>query len=137
MYFNGDIIITDPMYIVKCEEDWHRCEYGENLEALHIHTYITSEHGDEMGSDVVSLDTSKKLGVFCSDSCMVSVMSLNEVREYNSDFDKELEKYCYTIIKDFQGEIELVEMEEDDGTDQRLYFVGKGNKNFRTDFFDK
>jgi len=28
-------------------------------------------------------------------------------------------------------------MEEDDGTDQRLYFVGKGNINFRTDFFEK
>ena len=33
MFFKGDIIITDPMYIVKSEEDWHRCEYGEKLEA--------------------------------------------------------------------------------------------------------
>ena len=137
MYFKGDIIITDPMYIVKCEEDWHRCEYGENLEALNICTYITSGHGDEIGSDVVSLDTPKKLGEFCSDSCMVSIMSLAEVREYNPEFDKELGKYCYTIIKNFEGEVELFEMKEDDGTDQRLYFVGKGNKNFRTDFFDK
>ena len=137
MYFKGDIIITDPLYIVKCEEDWHRCEYGENLEALNICTYITSGHGDEIGSDVVSLDTPKKLGEFCSDSWMVSIMSLAEVREYNPEFDKELGKHCYTIIKNFEGEVELFEMEEDDGTDQRLYFAGKGNKNFRTDFFDK
>ena len=137
MHFKGDILITDPMYIVKCEEDWHLCEYGENLEELHICTYITSARGDEIGCDVVSCDTSEKLGEFCSDSCMVSIMSLAEVREYNPEFDKELGKHCYTIIKNFEGEVELFEMEEDDGTDQRLYFVGKGNKNFRTDFFDK
>ena len=95
---------------------------------FNICTYITSGHGDEIGSDVVSLDTSKKLGEFCSDSCMVSIMSLAEVREYNPEFDKELGKYCYSIIKNFEGEVELFEMEEDDGTDQRLYFVGKGKK---------
>ena len=125
------------MCIVKCKEDWHRCEYGKNLETLNICTYITSGHGDKIGSDVVSLDKPKKLGEFCSDSCMVSIMLLNEVRKYNLNFDKELGTHCYAIIKDFEGEVELLEMEEDDGTDQRLYFVGKGNKNFRTDFFNK
>ena len=136
MYFNGDIVITDPMYIVKSEEDWHRCEYGEKLEALNIFTYITSGHGDEFASDVISLDTPKRLGEFGSDSCMVSVMLLNEVRQYNSDFDKDLGKHCYTVIKDFDGEVQLIEMEECDDNGQRVYFVGKGNKNFRTDFFE-
>ena len=53
MFFKGDIIITDPMYIIKCEEDWHLCEYGEKLEALNIGTYLTSGHGDCMASDVI------------------------------------------------------------------------------------
>lgn len=136
MYFKGDIIITDPMYIVKSEEDWHRCEYGENLEALKISTYVTSGNGDEFASDVISLDTSKRLGEFGSDSCMVSVMLLSEVRRYNFDFDEDLGKHCYTIIKDFDGEVQLFEMEEYDCNGQRVYFVGKGNKNFRTDFFE-
>jgi hypothetical protein len=136
MYFNGDIVITDPMYIVKSEEDWHRCEYGEKLEALNIITYITSGNGDEFASDVISLDTPKRLGEFGSDSCMVSVMLLNEVRQYNSDFDKDLGKHCYTVIKDFDGEVQLIEMEECDDNGQRVYFMGKGNKNFRTDFFE-
>jgi hypothetical protein len=136
MYFNGDIVITDPMYIVKSEEDWHRCEYGEKLEALNIFTYITSGNGDEFASDVISLDTPKRLGEFGSDSCMVSVMLLNEVRQYNSDFDKDLGKHCYTVIKDFDGEVQLIEMEECDDNGQRVYFMGKGNKNFRTDFFE-
>jgi hypothetical protein len=68
---------------------------------------------------------------------MVSVMLLNEVRKYNSAFNKNLERHCYTIVKDFEGEVQLFEMEENDGTDQSLYFMGKGNKNFRTDFFDE
>ena len=136
MYFKGDIVITDPMYIVKSEEDWHRCEYGENLEALNIFTYITSGNGDEFASDVISLDTPKRLGEFGSDSCMVSVMLLSEVRQYNFDFDKDLGEYCYTVIEDFDGEVQLFEMEECDDNGQRVYFMGKGNKNFRTDFFE-
>lgn len=135
MNFKGDIVITDPMYIVKSEEDWHRCEYGENLEALNIFTYITSGNGDEFASDVISLDDSKRLGEFGSDSCMVSVMLLSEVRQYNFDFDKDLGEYCYTVIEDFDGEVQLIEMEECDDNGQRVYFMGKGNKNFRTDFF--
>lgn len=135
MHFKGDIVITDPMYIVKSEEDWHRCEYGENLEALNIFTYITSGNGDEFASDVISLDDSKRHGEFGSDSCMVSVMLLSEVRQYNFDFDKDLGEYCYTVIEDFDGEVQLIEMEECDDNGQRVYFMGKGNKNFRTDFF--
>lgn len=134
MYFKGDVIITDPMYIVKSEADWHDCEYGENLEELGICTYITTGHADEMGSYVISLDTMMQLGEFGSDSCMASVMLLNEVRKYNLDFDKNLGKWCYTIIEDFDGEIDLVEMDEADDDGQRVYFIGRGNKNFRTDF---
>ena len=136
MFFKGDIIITDPMYIVKSEEDWHRCEYGEKLEALDIFTYITAGNGDEFASNVVSLDAHECLGELGSDSCMISVMLLSELRQYNYDFDKDLEKHCYTIIEDFDGEVQLVEMEERDDNCQRFYFIGKGNKNFRTDFFE-
>ena len=136
MFFKGDIIITDPMYIVKSEEDWHRCEYGEKLEELGIFAYITAGNGDEFASDIVSLDTHESLGELGSDSCMISVMLLREVRQYNFDFDKDLEKHCYTIIEDFEGEVQLVEMEEPDDDCQRFYFLGKGNKNFRTDFFE-
>ena len=137
MFFKGDLIITDPMYIIKSDEDWDSCEYGQQLENLKITTYLYSINGDEIGSDVVCLDEHKKMGSFCSDSGVVSIMLLNEVRMYNPKFDKDLDKHCYTIIKNFEGQIELLEMEEDDGTDQRLYFLGKGNFNFRTDFFKK
>lgn len=39
--FDGDIIITDPCYIIRNENgitknDWHYCEYGEYMERLGI-----------------------------------------------------------------------------------------------------
>ena len=54
MKFQGDVIITDPMYIIPYdkETDWHDCEYGENLEALGITTYITHDRGDCAGTDL-------------------------------------------------------------------------------------
>ena len=68
---------------------------------------------------------------------MVSIMSLAEVRKYNPEFDKNLGKHCYTVIEGFDGEICLLEMDKEDGNDQRLYFASKGNIRFRTDFFNK
>lgn len=32
MKFKGDIIITDPCYIIK--KDWRKCDYGDNMAAL-------------------------------------------------------------------------------------------------------
>lgn len=35
MKFKGDIIITDPCYIIKKDsEDWRKCDYGDNMAAL-------------------------------------------------------------------------------------------------------
>ena len=39
--FDGDIIITDPCYIIRNENgitknDWHYCEYGEYMERLAV-----------------------------------------------------------------------------------------------------
>ena len=32
-YFNGDIIITDPCYIIPddCRDDWQKSSYGEDM----------------------------------------------------------------------------------------------------------
>ena len=31
---NKTIIITDPCYICKTDEDWDKCEYGDKMEML-------------------------------------------------------------------------------------------------------
>ena len=49
MKFKGTIIITDPCYIIKDNtDDWDKCDYGENLEALGFTNYISEStlYGD-------------------------------------------------------------------------------------------
>ena len=63
--FDGDIIITDPCYIIRNENgitknDWHYCEYGEYMERLGIKNYLTHDtiYGD-WGCTVFDSDTKK------------------------------------------------------------------------------
>lgn len=46
MKFKGDIIITDPCYIIK--KDWRKCDYGDNMAALGLTNYISesTRYGD-------------------------------------------------------------------------------------------
>lgn len=49
MKFKGDIIITDPCYIIKKDsEDWRKCDYGDNMAALGLTNYISesTRYGD-------------------------------------------------------------------------------------------
>ena len=70
MNFDCDIIITDPCYIMKNDEDWDLCNYGSNLEALNINSFITSYEGDCVGCDIIDISTGKILGEFASDSVL-------------------------------------------------------------------
>ncbi|MBE6638040.1 MAG: hypothetical protein E7616_01080 [Ruminococcaceae bacterium] len=131
MEFKGDIIITDPCYIVKDDCDWGDCEYGEALEMLGINTYFTTDGGDCVGNLIVNTDNKEVLGEFCSDSSMVSVMLLDEVLVYNPTCLDNLGRHCYTIVKSFEGMVERIEIDDDE--DQYWALVGKGNINFRSD----
>lgn len=50
MKFKGDIIITDPCYIISESqlEDWEGCDYGGNMRVLGLTTYISEStiYGD-------------------------------------------------------------------------------------------
>jgi len=48
MDFKGDIIITDPCYIMGKDSDWDKCGNGDNMEALGITHYLCAdtEYGD-------------------------------------------------------------------------------------------
>jgi hypothetical protein len=50
MKFKGTIVITDPCYIIPDDnkEDWDKCAYGENMEALGIYNYFVQStiYGD-------------------------------------------------------------------------------------------
>lgn len=130
MKFDGDILITDPCYIIRTESknDWADCGYGEKLDEIGIPTFFTSKNGDLVETVIKSCHSDEVLGNFCSDSGMVSVMLLSEVLAYNPDYNKRLSKECYTIIHDFHGSVERVNIQDS----KYWKLVGKGNINFTT-----
>lgn len=140
MKFKGDIIITDPCYIIKAEhhgtkpitdDDWEACDYGNNMEVLGIKNYIC--HGTIYGDwscTTFNSVTGEEIGEFCADAGMVAVFLLDEVIKYNPDFDYHTNKpWTTTLIKDFEGEVDF-EVIDDEYGEPELQVVGKGNVNF-------
>lgn len=116
--FDGDIIITDPCYIVRAEhhgtkpiteDDWAACDYGSCMEALGIHEYISRDTlcGD-WNCTTYNSDTGEVIGEFCADSGMVSVLNLEEVLQYNPEFNYHLRTWTTTWIEDFKGTVQFV-----------------------------
>lgn len=142
--FDGDIIITDPCYICKKQDTstmptrsdfgdhesysaaldkwydenprhWNLCECGYNMEVFGIKNYMTRDtmYGD-WGCTTYNSDTKEKIGQFCADAGLVSVFLLDEVLQYNSDFDYHINRpWTTTLIKNFKGAVQfVVEREE-------------------------
>lgn len=161
MEFDGDIIITDPCYIIKPmdktkepkgedyfsypnvtdypdydpalgksdmrnaeykkwvadfnkwydeEDDWEKCKYGEDMEALGIRNSITKDtlYGD-WSCTTYNSDTEEEIGQFCADAGMVSVFLLDEVLKYNPGFNYHSNKpWTTTWIRDFKGTVQIV-----------------------------
>ena len=123
MHFDGDVVITDPCYILKDGDshidDWEACDYGDNMEALGIKTYMTRDtlYGD-WSCTTFNSDTKESIGSFCADAGLVSVFLLNEIMEYNPSFYAshfENRNWTATLIRDFKGEIQFV-VEQETGT---------------------
>lgn len=149
MKFKGDIIITDPCYIIrKNSDDWTKCGCGDFMENLGIKNYLCRDtiYGD-WSCTTFNLDTKKEIGKFCADAGLVAVFLLDEVLAYNPDFDwYESKPWTTTLIRDFDGDIEMkvihIEGIYDEDTewyekgekwtDDFLSVVGTGNINFET-----
>lgn len=46
-FFNGSIVIGDPSYILKSDEDFEKSRFGENLSVLGFTDYICIEFPDD------------------------------------------------------------------------------------------
>ena len=137
--FNGDLIITDPCYIMRAkhhgtvpvtEDDWEASAYGTNLETLGIHTYLTRDtiYGD-WSCTTFDDQTGEPIGQFCADAGMVSVIDLQEVLSYNPDFTwHQTKPFTTTWIKDFQGKVwfEVVDSSEKNNEDYEVHVRGEG-----------
>jgi hypothetical protein len=135
----GDIIITDPCYFIKEGDDWQLyCKaWGSNeneaLKQFSISPSIIIE-SDEINCEVYD-DKGNAIGKFCSDSAHVCVCLLEDVLEYNpdyNDFNKENVKNSVTIIRDFNGEVEVHEVSEEENKYCDFSITGKGKINFYT-----
>lgn len=116
--FDGNIIITDPCYILKDGEshrdDWEKCGYGSEMENLGITHYMTRDtiYGD-WSCSVYNMNTRRKIGEFCADAGLVSVFLLDEVLKYNPQFDYHINrKWTTALIKNFKGTVQFVVEEE-------------------------
>lgn len=137
VFFDGDIIITDPCYIMRAEhhgttpitdDDWMASHYGSRMEALGIEHYMTRDtiYGD-WSCTVYNTDTKEEIGNFCADAGMVSVFLLDEVLKYNPDFDYHINrKWTTTLIKEFRGTIQFVVEHETGVYEEDTEFWKKG-----------
>ena len=133
-------------------DDWTKCMYGRNMEALGIEYYFTEStlYGDwgcttykikenpytvinkfaesENTGEDYGISCSK-LGEFCADAGLVAVFLLDEVRKYNPDIDEWITSHdwCVTTIPDFDGEVNYYVDKQGSA-----HIVGIGNINFFT-----
>lgn len=134
--FDGDIIITDPCYIVKHddkdtdEDDWDRCDYGYSMEELGISHYMARNtmYGD-WGCTLFNSDTEEPIGEFCADAGMVAVFLLDEVLKYNPEFDYHINRpWTTALVKNFKGTIQFVVTEETGEYENDSEWHKKGDK---------
>ena len=109
--FSGDLILSDPAYLVKSNADWLLILPGSDTQRT-----VLDENG-------------RKIGTFCTDSSLFCICDLAQVLEYHPDFLSKNEKYpgTFCIVRDFDGEVSLTNDENGN-----LQFIGTGKNAFRT-----
>lgn len=124
MQFDGDVIITDPSYVIKYG-DWRKSKYGTKMERIGLHKCITvaTRFGDWEFTTFVT-ETEDIIGHFYVDSSMIGAFDLAEVLEYCPDFTYHTKPYMTTLIKDFKGKIYIEETRTADGIYIRI--IGEG-----------
>lgn len=118
--FDGDIIITDPCYVIK-NDDWH--DFLDNHLWVQEDTHDNFDKYFYRGMDFIARDTlygdwsctvfdmdsSEAIGSFCADAGLVGVFDLKQVLAYNPGFDYHTERIWTTaLIKDFKGTVEFI-----------------------------
>ena len=130
--FGGNLILTDPAYLVKSNADWHLIlSEGYDHAALHllgIENSISIEACVDTQRTVLD-ENGREIGKFCSDSALFCVCDLAQVLAYHLDFLTKNEKYpgTFCIVRDFDGEVSLTNDENGN-----LQFIGTGKNGFRT-----
>jgi len=132
--FDGDIIITDPCYVVDDDNDWRKVCDTYDLNKIGVTPSMTRDtiFGDWC-CETVDAETYETIGRFCADAGLVSVMPLDEVLKYNPKFDYHITRPdMVTLIRDFKGTVQFTVREftfDYEGktiTDHRVEIIGRG-----------
>ena len=130
----GSIVIGDPSYFIKSDNDYKLCQFGENLSELGFSDYLCIEFPDDP-QVIMNTDSQKILGGICQDSGVLAVVYKNELQQYNPDYEAGFfSKKNRTIIENFTGCISYrtVDVVIDGIPDQDTVITGTGNINFRS-----
>lgn len=129
-HFHGDIIITDPCYVIK-DEDWG--EVCDNIDDPNWEPMLGAIMHDTIYGDwsctTFDAKTKKPIGHFCADAGLVAVFDLAKVLEYNPSFDYHITKeWTTTLIKDFDGDVwfKIKHYNTPYGDDYSVHVIGKG-----------
>jgi hypothetical protein len=131
MKFNGDIIVTDPCYLLDCDaaeeesgKDWV-VYIGKNCMSIISETGV----GDISGGVFKKMPdgTEQKIGDFCVDAGLFGVFDLNSIKSMKHHKLEVLDKdWCCTKIEGFVGEVTF-EVDRQTENFKTYKFVGKGN----------
>lgn len=131
-HFHGDIIITDPGYVIK-DEDWDayckRVDEPDYDGFIPGHIARNTIYGD-WSCTTFDAQTKKPIGKFCADAGLVGVFDLAKTLEYNPEFDYHTERtWTTTLIKDFDGDVwfKIKHHNTSYGDDYSVHVVGKGH----------
>lgn len=133
IYMEGDILITDPCYIAKLEDDFttgsfyrknfdNRCLakstiYGDWTCGLFKHDFDDIDDLKSYMKEYIDTEQNiigaNNIGEFCADAGLCGVFYLDDVLKYNPDFDMHIEKpWCAAIIKNFKGTVHYVTIDK-------------------------
>ena len=131
MEFDGDIIITDPCYLRRRDDN----EFNDqNLGERGIHGISAQTfYGDWSCHTFDSINKDedgdpKVLGQFCADGGMVCVADLKTVLKYNPDFNFHKERdWTTTWIDNFKGTVTIkIDQNTEEWPAYIVHVVGKG-----------
>ena len=125
-HFHGDIIITDPCYVLKANE-----EVEWKNDQLSIPSFPNAIGRGTIYGDwsCTTFDKQTKLpiGHFCADGGAVAVFLLNDILAYDPDYNDHLSKdWTATHIKNFDGDIWFSVKHHARYNDYSVHVEGKG-----------
>ncbi len=131
MEFDGDIIITDPCYLRRRDDnEFNDQNLGERgIQGISAQTFYgdwTCHTFDSINKDEDG--DPKVFGQFCADGGMVCVTDLSTVLKYNPDFDfHKARDWTTTWIENFKGTVTIkIDQNEQEWPAYIVHVVGKG-----------